>query len=60
MSKHDMNRAYLHLKAALESVLHYTEAKKPKTINEADHMLSLIGVIARETLKEAEAISSPP
>ena len=55
----DFKKAHAHLKDALESILHYTEAKKPKTINETDHMLSLIGVIARESLKEAAVMTAP-
>jgi len=42
------------LKTALKGILNYTEAKKPKTLAEAQHMLALIGVIAAETLFEIE------
>ena len=33
----------------------YIEAKKPKTLTEAEHMLDLISVIADETVGETEA-----
>lgn len=40
------------LKESLKGILEYVEAKKPKTLPEAEHMLTLIGVIAKETLIE--------
>lgn len=53
MAIHKSKKAEEHLRSSMESILEYTESKKPKTLPEADHMLSVIGVIARETLLEA-------
>ena len=43
---------------ALKTIARYVEAKKPKTLAEAEHMLDLISVIADETIREIEA--EPP
>jgi hypothetical protein len=40
----------------LKTIARYIEAKKPKTLGEAEHMLDLISVIADETIREAEII----
>ena len=40
----------------LKTIARYVEAKKPKTLGEAEHMLDLISVIADETIREAEII----
>jgi hypothetical protein len=39
----------------LKTIARYIEAKKPKTLAEAEHMLDLISVIADETVGETEA-----
>lgn len=39
---------------ALKSIATYIENKKPTTLEEAKHMLALIGVIASESLAEVE------
>jgi hypothetical protein len=49
-----MERAKNKFMKALTTILEYTEKKEPKTLPEAHHMLVLIGLIARETLREAE------
>lgn len=38
---------------ALKSIAGYIEKKKPKTLEEAKHMLAVISVIASETVAEA-------
>ncbi len=38
---------------SLKTIARYIEAKKPKTLDEAEHMLDLISVIADETIVEA-------
>ena len=43
---------------SLKTIARYIEAKKPKTLDEAEHMLDLISVIADETIREIEA--EPP
>ena len=43
---------------SLKTIARYIEAKKPKTLAEAEHMLDLISVIADETIREIEA--EPP
>jgi hypothetical protein len=40
---------------SLKAISRYIEAKKPKTLTEAEHMLDLISVIADETVGETEA-----
>ena len=35
---------------ALKTIARYVEAKKPKTLAEAEHMLALISVMADETI----------
>jgi hypothetical protein len=40
---------------SLKTIARYIEAKKPKTLDEAEHMLDLISVIADETIREIEA-----
>jgi hypothetical protein len=40
---------------ALKAIARYIEAKKPKTLAEAEHMLDLVSVIADETVGETEA-----
>ena len=35
---------------ALKTIARYVEAKKPKTLAEAEHMLGLISVMADETI----------
>jgi hypothetical protein len=40
---------------SLKTIARYIEAKKPKTLAEAEHMLDLISVIADETVGETEA-----
>ena len=42
---------------SLKTITRYIEAKKPKTLTEAEHMLNL-SVIADETIREIEA--EPP
>jgi hypothetical protein len=39
---------------ALQSTLDYIEKVKPKTLNQAEHMLALISVLASETLNETK------
>lgn len=41
------------LAEALKSISVYIERKKPKSLEEAKHMLALISVIAGESLAEA-------
>jgi hypothetical protein len=36
---------------ALKTIARYVEAKKPKTLAEAEHMLDLISVMADETIR---------
>jgi hypothetical protein len=43
---------------SLKTIVRYIEAKKPKTLDEAEHMLDLISVIADETIREIAA--EPP
>ena len=43
---------------SLKTIARYIEANKPKTLDEAEHMLDLISVIADETIREIEA--EPP
>ena len=43
---------------ALKTIARYVEAKKPKTLAEAEHMLDLISVIADETILDAEVAES--
>jgi hypothetical protein len=43
------------LAAALKRIAEYIEGKQPKTLEEAKHMLALIGVMATESLWEMEA-----
>ena len=35
---------------SLKTIARYIEAKKPKTLDEAEHMLDLISVMADETI----------
>jgi hypothetical protein len=42
------------LTKAMESISIYIEKVKPKTLEQAEHMLALISVIASETLNETE------
>lgn len=46
------------LKKALESIVNYTSKKKPKTLAEATHMLTLVELIAQETLNETAELTS--
>jgi hypothetical protein len=39
---------------ALKTIARYVEAKKPKTLAEAEHMLDLIGVMADETILDED------
>jgi hypothetical protein len=43
---------------SLKTIARYIEAKKPKTLVEAEHMLDLISVVADEAIREIEA--EPP
>ena len=43
---------------ALKTIARYVEAKKPKTLAEAEHMLDLISVIADETVLDEEVAGS--
>ena len=54
-----MNYAPEKLKKALVVIAEYVEKKKPKTFEEAEHMLALIGVIASETLIETKNALRP-
>jgi hypothetical protein len=40
---------------ALKTIARYVEAKKPKTLAEAEHMLDLISVMADETILDEDA-----
>ena len=44
---------------ALKTIARYIEAKKPKTLAEAEHMLDLISVMADETILDEDAAKSP-
>ena len=51
------------LTKAMESIAEYIEKVKPKTLDQANHMLALISVLASETLeetKDAAMIQVPP
>jgi hypothetical protein len=43
---------------ALKTIARYVEAKKPKTLAEAEHMLDLISVIADETVLDEDVAGS--
>ena len=43
---------------ALKTITRYVEAKKPKTLAEAEHMLHLISVLADETILGEDAAES--
>jgi hypothetical protein len=43
---------------ALKTIARYVEAKKPKTLAEAGHMLDLIGGMADETILDEDAAES--
>jgi hypothetical protein len=43
---------------ALKTIARYIEAKKPKTLAEAEHMLDLISVMADETILDEGAAES--
>jgi hypothetical protein len=43
---------------ALKTIARYIEAKKPKTLAEAEHMLDLISVMADETIRDEGAAES--
>ena len=43
----------------LKTIARYVEAKKPKTLAEAEHMLDLISVMADETIFHEDAAKSP-
>jgi hypothetical protein len=43
---------------ALKTIARYIEAKKPKTLAEAEHMLDLISVMADETILDEGAAQS--
>jgi hypothetical protein len=43
---------------ALKTIARYVEAKKPKTLAEAEHMLDLIGGMADETILDEDAAES--
>jgi hypothetical protein len=45
---------------ALKTIARYIEAKKPKTLAEAEHMLDLISVMADETILHEDAAESSP
>ncbi len=47
------------LRAALETIANYLEKRKaPESLGEAEAMLANIGVVVRETLKEASELES--
>ena len=43
---------------ALKTIARYVEAKKPKTLAEAEHMLDLISVMADETIFHEDTAKS--
>jgi hypothetical protein len=43
---------------ALKTIARYVEAKKPKTLAEAEHMLDLVSVMADETILDEDAAES--
>jgi hypothetical protein len=43
---------------ALKTIARYVEAKKPKTLAEAEHMLDVISVMADETILHEDAAES--
>ena len=43
---------------ALKAIARYVEAKKPKTLADAEHMLDLISVMADETILDEDAAES--
>jgi hypothetical protein len=43
---------------ALKTIARYVDAKKPKTLAEAEHMLDLISVMADETILDEDAAES--
>ena len=43
---------------ALKTIARYVEAKKPKTLAEAEHMLDLLSVMADETILDEDAAES--
>jgi predicted RNA-binding protein associated with RNAse of E/G family len=43
---------------ALKTIARYVEAKKPKTLAEAEHMLDVISVMADETILDEDAVES--
>jgi hypothetical protein len=43
---------------ALKTIARYVEAKKPKTLAEAEHMLDLISVMADETIFHEDTAES--
>jgi hypothetical protein len=43
---------------ALKTIARYVEAKKPKTLAEAGHMLELVSVMADETVLDEDAAES--
>ena len=43
---------------ALKTIARYIEAKKPKTLAEAEHMLDLISVMADETILDEDVAES--
>ena len=43
---------------ALKTIARYVEAKKPKTLAEAEHMLDLISVIADEAVLDEDVAGS--
>jgi hypothetical protein len=43
---------------ALKTIARYVEAKNPKTLAEAEHMLRLISVLADETILSEDAAES--
>ena len=43
---------------ALKTIARYVEAKKPKTLAEAEHMFDLISVMADETILDEDAAES--
>jgi hypothetical protein len=47
-----------HAKKSLKTIARYIEAKKPKTLAEAEHMLDLISVMADETILDEGAAES--
>jgi hypothetical protein len=44
---------------ALKTIARYVEAKKPKTLAEAEHMLDLISVMADETILHEDESHHP-